>query len=237
MTTTVIFDWFGTLARWDHADASNYSAVLGSFGYEPDPRVIDEYHVTWDGVDHREHSTSREVYLNWSKGRMRALTSSCGVPSDHVDAVVAALIESDRAATMVAYADTLPALESLRSKGFSIGICSNWGWDLQPFLDATSVAPLVDTAVTSAQAGYRKPHPGIYDLTLARLDVAANDAVFVGDSWGPDVVGPLSAGMRAVHIRRLDATSAAPDLIDGVDRISTLHELVELPVLDGKSSR
>jgi putative hydrolase of the HAD superfamily len=235
MTTAVIFDWFGTLARWEHSDSSNYSAVLRAFGYEPEQRVIDDYHVTWDGIDHRQHSTSRDTYLDWSKSRMRALTSACGVPSDQADEVIAALVESDRGASMVAYTDTLPVLESLRSNGYSIGICSNWGWDLQPFLDATAVAPLLDAAVTSAQAGYRKPHPGIYDVTLARLGVAATDAVFVGDSWGPDVLGPLGAGMRAVHIRRDDASGSAPDLVDGAYRISTLNELVDLPVIGGSA--
>jgi putative hydrolase of the HAD superfamily len=56
--------------------------------------------------------------------------------------------------------------------------------------------------VSSAWAGARKPHPRIFDDTLAKVGVAADAAVFVGDTWGPDVVGPMSMGMRAVYLRR-----------------------------------
>ena len=49
---------------------------------------------------------------------------------------------------------------------------------------------LVDAAVTSARAGARKPHPGIYAASMAALGVDAADVVFVGDSWEPDVRGP-----------------------------------------------
>ena len=53
--------------------------------------------------------------------------------------------------------------------------------------------------------GARKPHPRIFDDTLARVGVDAADAaavVFVGDSWGPDVAGPREHGMRPVYVER-----------------------------------
>jgi hypothetical protein len=53
----------------------------------------------------------------------------------------------------------------------------------------TGVAPFVDVAVTSARAGYRKPHPGICEATLGPVGLEPVDAVLVGGTWGPDVVG------------------------------------------------
>jgi len=58
--------------------------------------------------------------------------------------------------------------------------------------------------VSSAWAGARKPHPRIFEHTLTKLGVAAGAAVFVGDTWGPDVVGPRAMGMTALYLRRED---------------------------------
>ena len=79
------------------------------------------------------------------------------------------------------------------------------------FLDQAGLLGLVDAGVTSARAGSRKPHPDIYDVSVAALGVETAEVVFVGDSWEPDVRGPRRVGMTAVHVwRRGGATRAAP---------------------------
>ena len=232
MASAVIFDWFGTLARWAHPEPSNYVSVLRDLGFDPDQGVIDKYLVTWDGIDHREHSASRDTYLAWTRVRLGTLTAACGVSAAEQHAVVAALLESDRDESMVVFPEVLGVVQELRRRGLAIAVCSNWGWDLQPFLEATSVAPLLDVAVTSAQAGFRKPHPGIYEHTLARLDTKPGEAVFVGDSWAPDILGPVSVGMSAVHIAR-DPNETTPELVAGAHRIGDLRELLTMSAIAG----
>jgi len=63
---------------------------------------------------------------------------------------------------MVPYPESASTLASLRSSGLAIGVCSNWGWELNAFLDQVGLLGLVDVGVTSARAGARKPHPHIY---------------------------------------------------------------------------
>ncbi|HTW99180.1 MAG TPA: hypothetical protein VMD59_10405 [Acidimicrobiales bacterium] len=60
MIRAAVFDWYGTLAEWEPTGSSNYATVLSALGYEPDAGVIGAYHTRWDGVDHRQRSTSRE---------------------------------------------------------------------------------------------------------------------------------------------------------------------------------
>jgi putative hydrolase of the HAD superfamily len=67
----------------------------------------------------------------------------------------------------------------------------------------------------------------IYEQTLATLGVRAEDAIFVGDSWRPDVLGPISVGMTSVHVCR-DPTKDLPELIDGARRIGGLEQLLSL---------
>jgi putative hydrolase of the HAD superfamily len=181
MIRAVIFDWYGTLAESEHAGVSSFEVALSRLGYEPDPAVIDAYHVRWDGADHRAHSTSREAYGSWTRGRLRGLAGACGAADGEVERVVDALVASEANASMLAFPEAIPTLRALRARGLLVGVCSNWGWDLSGVLEATEVAPLVDVAVTSARVGFRKPHPGIYASILGTIGVDAAEAVFVGD--------------------------------------------------------
>jgi putative hydrolase of the HAD superfamily len=232
MTRAVLFDFYGTLAHWQDHEATNYATVLSAHGFDLPAEVADAYFARYDGVDHAAHSVDEDAYEAWVRHRLGELSADCGVPSDHQDAVVDALRASDQG-PMVAYPDAAPTLAALREAGWVIGVCSNWGWELDAFLVQVDLLALIDAAVTSARAGARKPHPTIYAHTVATLGVAAHECVFVGDSWGPDVEGPRQAGMRAVHVWRPEERPApAPQaLTSGMHRISDLSEL--LPLLNG----
>ena len=226
MKTTGIFDWYGTLAHWS-AETSNYRSVFQQYGNDVDEATIDAYHVRWDGFDHAEHSRSKLDYEAWTRTRLRTLVAECGITSVPHDEVIDALLLSDADATMACFPDAPVVLEELSNRGVQIGVCSNWGWELEPYLEQTGLRDYVDVVITSARAGYRKPHPGIYDVTLAKLGIDASSAVFVGDSWAPDVLGPSQAGMTAVHIVR-SRTTMPPELIEGAHRIGRLEELLTL---------
>jgi FMN phosphatase YigB (HAD superfamily) len=58
--------------------------------------------------------------------------------------------------------------------------------------------------MTSRLHGFTKPHPSIFELVLARLDVAPADAAMVGDSPEDDIHGALKLGMRAFLVDRED---------------------------------
>ena len=66
--------------------------------------------------------------------------------------------------------------------------------------------------VISDDHGWRKPHPKIFHDTLALLDVAPVDALFVGDSFEDDVVGAHGVGMDIawVNAREAEPPQATP---------------------------
>jgi putative hydrolase of the HAD superfamily len=197
----VIFDFYGTLARFADAEVSNYEAVLAAHGYAPERAVLDGYFARHDGIEHAEHSVSEEAYEAWVRVRLRHLLGACGVPGPRVEDLVDALRASD-GGPMEPYPEAAATLSALRRDGLAIGVCSNWGWELDAFLDEVGLLSLVDVRITSARAGSRKPHPDIYAASVDALGVRAADVVFVGDSWGPDVRGPRRVGMTAVHVWR-----------------------------------
>jgi putative hydrolase of the HAD superfamily len=236
VVSAVIFDFYGTLAHAADAAGSSYQSsyrtIFADRGYTLDQSVLDDYYSRYDGVEHGEHSTSELAYEAWVRTRLRDLTEACGVADAHVEELLDALRDVDQGA-MVAYPEAAATLSSLREAGLAIGVCSNWGWELDAFLHEAGLLALVDVSVTSARAGSRKPHPDIYDIALSALGVDREDVVFVGDSWEPDVRGPRRAGMAAVHVWREEERGRLrpPPLEPGDHRVGDLTGVVE--IVDG----
>jgi putative hydrolase of the HAD superfamily len=230
MPSAVIFDFYGTLARWaDSERAITYESIFDAHGYALPVELRDYYFSRYDGVDHTEHSVDEAAYERWVRSRLRDFIESCGVQDHHADGLIDALRAADRG-EMTAYPEAAATLRALREAGLPIGVCSNWGWELDAFLDDVGLLPLVDVPVTSARAGCRKPHPNIYRRSVEALGVEAADVVFVGDSWEPDVRGPRRMGMMAVHVWREEDRPGLlpPELEPGDHRVETLTGVLAL---------
>jgi putative hydrolase of the HAD superfamily len=230
VVAAVLFDFYGTLARAT-AWGPTVEDVLARRGVAVDPDARARWAAeTADGVDHREHSSARDRYVAWEQARLRRLAEACGVGAADLDEVVGELYATIKEFTLEAYDEAPGVLAALRDRGLTLAVCSNWDWDLDRALGRAGLDQLVDVVVTSARAGARKPHPRIYEQTLERCRVAAPDALFVGDTWGADVEGPLAAGLRPVHVWRADdgRTPPPPPLVDGVGRVSDLRGVLDL---------
>jgi putative hydrolase of the HAD superfamily len=225
----IVFDFYGTLAHWADLEANDYATVFARHGYHLDRDVLVAYFSRYDGVEHGEHSVDEDAYESWVRSRLRELTVACRVEVAHVERVVDALRALDQG-EMVAYPEARPTLDALRSAGIAVGVCSNWGWELDAYLDQVGLLDLVDVGVTSARAGSRKPHPGIYAEVIGALDVDPHDVVFVGDSWEPDVRAPRRLGMTAVHVWRDDERVGweVPPLEPGDHRVPDLQGVLEI---------
>jgi putative hydrolase of the HAD superfamily len=93
-------------------------------------------------------------------------------------------------------------LETLRARDLRLGVVSNAfdpGWLLHRDLEELGVAERLDFAVFSSEVGKRKPHPAIFQRALEALDVAAEEALFVGDRLYEDVRGAGELGMTTVQ--------------------------------------
>ena len=98
-------------------------------------------------------------------------------------------------------ADLAGLLKDLRRDGYMLGLLSNNPGSLRRRVDEL-LPGAFDSFVISGCDGVMKPDPAIYELSVARLGVAAGEAVFVDDSER-NVVGARDAGLKAVHFRGL----------------------------------
>jgi FMN phosphatase YigB (HAD superfamily) len=109
-------------------------------------------------------------------------------PGDFASAFVSSL-------TFVELPGARAACRELAAAGLLLAVVSNWDVGLGEHLDRLELGSLVDAIVTSAEAGLPKPASAIFELALAKLGVAAGQAVHVGDAI-LDEEGARAAGMR-----------------------------------------
>lgn len=224
--TAVVFDWYATLAAPNVDDFwTRLPDIVTAAGGLPDPAALAE----WAGahpIEHREHSASETSYRTWQRSRLAALFTRCGVAEPHRSALLDEIDEVRYSRVFGVFPDVVPAITALRARGVTVGLCSNWDWDLDRHLRHNGLDGLLDFVVCSAPLGYRKPHPAIFDEVVRRAGAFPEEVVFVGDSWHDDVAGAQRAGLTPVHIVR--SGSCAVDRHDGVACLTTLDDIGRL---------
>jgi putative hydrolase of the HAD superfamily len=89
-------------------------------------------------------------------------------------------------------------MRELRERGYKLAICTNnvreWESRWRAMLP---VDEIFDVVVDSAFVGSRKPEPRIYEVTLERLEVPAEAALFIDDIEA-NCAGARELGIRAI---------------------------------------
>jgi putative hydrolase of the HAD superfamily len=95
------------------------------------------------------------------------------------------------------------ALRKLRPD-WRIGVLTNGMPSVQRRkVDALALAPLVDAVLYAEEhAAGGKPSPATFDAIRARLGVAADRTVFVGDDPAADISGASRVGFRTIYVSR-----------------------------------
>jgi HAD superfamily hydrolase (TIGR01509 family) len=180
----VLFDWGNTLVQFawdDDVFAAGHRAALG----RDDPGFTERY---------------RQVVLPAVGEPYADLLRGLGVddPDAFIDAEHAVWREAN---AVLGSAQAL--LESLRARGLKTGVVANaWpepGRIIRSDAESYGLAPLLDTIVTSDDAGVRKPHPEIFLAACRALGVDPAATMFVGDSLESDVQGAADVGMTTVQ--------------------------------------
>jgi putative hydrolase of the HAD superfamily len=197
----VLFDWGDTLMQWSWQEElleTGHRAGLAAIGR--------------DDVAITEHFRERYEPLFWAPGTVEELEYPGLVRSllrdfdiEVSDEELERFLDAEHRAWTPARqlgGTTHALLEALRERGLRLGVVSNAfdpGWLLHRDLDELGVGARLDFAVFSSEVGKRKPHPAIFQAALDALDVAAEEALFVGDRLYEDVRGAGELGMTTVQ--------------------------------------
>jgi HAD superfamily hydrolase (TIGR01509 family) len=102
-------------------------------------------------------------------------------------------------------------LRVLAGDGILVGAVSNAAFSgrvMEWELRRHGLADCFRFVLTSADVGSRKPAAGMFEVALARLEVAAADVWFVGDTLEEDIAGARAAGMQPIWL-----TTQAPETV------------------------
>jgi putative hydrolase of the HAD superfamily len=245
MLKAVIFDMDDTLIDWSQRsedwfeyERRHLEQVFNYVAREVHPVSAPE--VFYAATQSLAHEAWLEGWRELRAPNLGAVMAKAleqiGVPTDRID--VDACLRAYNWQPMrgvSAYPDAIEILPILREHGIQIGLITNayhpmWMRDLE--LEAVGLlAHFAPCRLSSADVGYLKPHPAIFEAALHCLGVQADEAVFVGDSPEVDIAGAQSVGIRAV----LRVGTRTPPMISGlIIPDGAVNSLVELlPILDG----
>jgi len=204
----VTFDATGTLFRVPRL-VEIYGEVLRRHGLEaaPDdlagllPRVWQELACSAEPARDRfaSHPGGPRGWWRWYLER---LCEHLGAPPPSPFAAAELYARFGRGDAYEVYPEVPAMLAELASMGVELAVVSNWDDRLPAVLDELGLGEHLSAVVFSAGVGVEKPHPGIFEHTLARLGRRPEEVLHVGDRVREDVEGALALGMEALRVSR-----------------------------------
>ena len=209
MIKAIFFDFYYTLGVWDQPLKNIIQKIADRYEFDVDwerfAAAESNLYADASGSDPKEHailSTMQKIVESYGE-----FIRQLGV-EEHVDQITWELLQSEHslfaANNAKLYPDTIPTLNQLKRDGYKLAIVSNWDTPLFPLLERLGIAHLFDTITASHDVRVRsaKPDAHIFEYTLKKLGVFAEETVHVGDTYQADIIGAEAVGIRPILIDR-----------------------------------
>ncbi len=218
-----MFDAGGTLITLDHDRvrlALQYlTATLPS---DDDFERAEAGARVWADGAIRARLSGRELW----NGYFQRLLLQAGVEQSAIARSVAALWEANRSLGLWRKPITgaREVIAHLFAAGYRMAVVSNAEGQVETDLQQAGFGAYWETVVDSHVVGVAKPDPRIFEIALARMNVSADAAFYVGDVPYFDVDGAAAAGMPSVLI---DPHAIHGSVTNAV-RVASIRELPAL---------
>lgn len=128
------------------------------------------------------------------------------------------------------FKDALDTLESLKERGYKLGIIANQSAGTAKRLENWGLLKYFDVVVTSAEFGISKPNKLIFEIAIELAKCQPHNTVMVGDRLDNDIIPAKALGMKTVWIRKGLSIYQNVDLGNNVAEwvIDTLSDLKEI---------
>lgn len=144
------------------------------------------------------------------------------------DPAEAARIAVHHMAQRPPHGDAAQVLPQVREGPWTLAVLSNAdNRYLFPVLEEWRLTEF-DVVVSSEMARLYKPHPGVFHHILDRIEVAPQEAVYIGDNPYDDVHGAKLVGMGAIWVNRNGHPWSHDDLRSPDHEIRSLTDLPPL---------
>ena len=227
MIKAIFFDFYYTLVRYEPPQEQLEASALKDFGINTDPAMFNRPMMVANEFIYQEiaqrplSKRSREETIALYSQFQRIVLKEAGIEPDE-KLVLDMLAKMRQFKTkLVLFDDVVPALNDLKSRGLVLGLISNVERDLTATISELGLPSWLDIVVTSLDAGFSKPQPGIFEEAMRRAGLQPSQAIYVGDQYQVDCVGAHRAGMKGILLDRGDYSKD----VTGCPRIRSLAEL------------
>ncbi len=97
----------------------------------------------------------------------------------------------------------LEALDRLKKRGLQLGLISDCGPSVPLLFPQSPLARFIDIPVFSCEERIKKPSSSIYKRICERLEIKAQECIYVGDGSSQELTGAAAVGMRPI-LKRTD---------------------------------
>jgi HAD superfamily hydrolase (TIGR01509 family) len=210
MKTTVLFDLGGTLAGY--YTRAEFPPILERAigevcGYLAEEGLLhDDAASRWERVRAEDHEDADHRVRPLGERLLRIFQLDLAPTSPRVADLCARFMQPIFALACL-YEDTVEVLDDLTARGVRMAVVTNTPWGSPAALwhgeiERLGLARHIETVVSCAEVGWRKPAPPIFQRALAKLNVSAKECLFVGDDPRWDIAGPRAVGIDALLIER-----------------------------------
>jgi putative hydrolase of the HAD superfamily len=226
----VLFDFGDTLvqASPEYSQDTCMLCLVNSLAKNGISVSLENVKKAYEAVYNEIHARNslREVTYDLVLSRTLGL---CGYSLNPADKAVAEAADAFMECWMQAKTmeKSVPSILRTLKKKYSLGVVSNLAYSpaVRKTLERFGVANYFDAIVVSADVGWRKPSPKIFQKALKTMGISASETVYVGDELDHDVAGAQKVGMHTILFRRPSTNMAASNIRPDV----TINEWKELP--------
>ncbi len=203
----VFFDLDGTLRHSVPSGGEVFTDYVMTLGLpvndEARLRALRWEHLYWaSSEDLRDdllaHSGETEKFwIEYSRRRLIALGASSAWAREYAVKASMHMGEFYRPESIVPE-DVRRALPQLKEAGYLLGVISNRNEPFQDLLDEHGIGEFFNFSLPAGEVNVWKPDPGIFEHALRRVNLSAQEVIYVGDNYYADVVGSRSAGLKPI---------------------------------------
>ena len=203
----IFFDLDGTLRHSVPSGGEVFTDYVITLGLlvneEARLRAMRWEHLYWaSSVDLRDdllaHSFDTEnFWIEYSRRRLIALGASPQWAREYAAKASRHMGEFYKPESIVPD-DVRRALSQLKQAGYLLGVISNRDKPFQDLLQDHGIGEFFDLSLAAGEVNVFKPEPGVFEHALRRLNLAPEEAIYVGDNYYADVVGARRAGLQPI---------------------------------------
>jgi len=222
--TTVLFDAGGTLV---HLDYSFLHKELRQAGISTSRRAIRQAeYASRAEIDRRLHGPDADTDETRRRPYFAVLLDQLGVEAATAQRLLKRFDAAHAQANLwrVMLPSTPRILRALCDRGLTLGVISNADGRITTILQQCGIEQFFQVVIDSHLVGVEKPDPRIFQLALAQTQAEPEQAIFIGDIYGIDVLGAERAGIRPLLLDILDGYEGVH--CEKIRHLAELHAIV-----------